>query len=753
MKIIKNIILIYITVLYTINVYSQKSNYNKFLSEFSIATYSSLTGNDWDSFYQRNSSLWITADTTNYKIYNKKNGNDILHCIEKTNNKDEEIFIFSNIRNTEIKSDSIVFSMNVLIPDKNNILDIYISNESFSHHSSFKTNNKWQNCIIGIPNNYTDGNTSIKVCVAAKLFNNTDKIYLKNIDLHENNIKDTDNRISQENINDHEFDTSSRISFPADNINDEHVKRLETLCLVWGFMKYYHPDIRSGKRDWNYDLLRMLPTVFNANSYKDFCRELDNSIPLNSININNNYKNKDSIISQIRKGWINPRKLGKRLYKRILPMNTYGCMDNHIYCVGFLQGDNEEMNEKIVYFPNETSYNNISVEDAGYRILALFRFWNMMYYFHPYMYQKEKQWIKALPDYIRMFAKADNKKDFDIACTLIANALKDTHTEIYGQETNVAGTQIWNTHYLPFDFKLIHDNRLLVMKPLTKEAEKCSLKKGDYILRVNGKRIKDIRNEKLKYSNFGKTSLDQYDDAYASFTGDNVTYTIKRGGKKMNVTINDFRKYWGTFTTERIDTIKTIDNDILYINLAKITFDRLKDVLPTAKNKKGIIFDMRGYPDRWNDTRRVIADFLYPQQQTVWNYAYADLQNPGTFRINKHKGIFGKGNSDYYKGKTVVIVDGMTMSAAEHIAAIICKSPNGMSVGEPTGGVLGRVSYAPFISGRAMRFTGTGIYLPSGECTYPDGIHIDKEVYPSPMDIGNNIDGKIRTAVNIIKNE
>ena len=240
-----------------------------------------------------------------------------------------------------------------------------------------------------------------------------------------------------------------------------------------------------------------------------------------------------------------------------------------------------------------------------------------MYYFHPYMYQKEIAWIHNLQNYIRMFAEADNTKDFDIACTVVANALKDTHTELYGLETNVAGTLIWNEHYLPFDFKLIKGDRLLVVKALTHEAERCSLKVGDYILKVNGKSIKGIRDERTRYSNFGKVSLDQYDDAYASFPGDSVRYTIKRDEKEMDININDVNVYWGDFIREKTDTIKMMDNDICYINLGCIPYETLKELLPNIKDKKGIIFDMRGYPDNWNETRKEIARFLYPEQQVT----------------------------------------------------------------------------------------------------------------------------------------
>lgn len=747
MQKIKNTILIYIMILYTVNVYSQEASYNRFLHDFPIATYSSLVGNNWKSFYLRNSPIWITPSIENYNIYNKNENSEIIHCIEKNNDKDEDILIFSSIPITNTQYDSITFSTNIFIPEKNNRLDIFISNKEYSYNTSFKTNKSWQNIRVKIPCTNKEDNI-IKICLSVKAIKTGDKIYLKNISLPYNDYKNVKDSTEKKSI--HEFDKSSGFSIPSTGISKKHLKRLETLCLVWGFMKYYHPDIRKGEYDWNYELIRMLPFVFNDKSYDSFCKDINTFIPQCRIDNKGKIFNNDTIVSQIKKKWINTDILKKNLYKRIYQMNQSGCEDSNIYCVGYLHGDDEEKNEKVIYFPNETSYDNITIKDDGYRILALFRFWNMMYYFHPYMFQKEEFWISNLQNYIRMFADADNVKDFDIACTVVANALKDTHTELYGLKTNVAGTLIWNEHYLPFDFKLIKDDRLLVVKALTHEAERCSLKVGDYILKVNGKSIKEIRDERTRYSNFGKLSLDQYDDAYASFPGDSVRYTIKRDEKEMDININDVNVYWGDFISEKTDTIKMMDNDICYINLGCIPYETLKELLPNIKDKKGIIFDMRGYPDNWNETRKEIARFLYPKQQVTWNYAYADTQYPGTFRKSKYKGTFGENNPEYYKGKSIVLVNGMTMSAAEHVAEIISNSHNSIVIGEQTGGVLGRISYAPFISGRAARFTGTAVYFPNGDCTYPNGIHIDKYVYPMPNDVRNNIDRKIKTATDII---
>ena len=39
---------------------------------------------------------------------------------------------------------------------------------------------------------------------------------------------------------------------------------LEVLCKVWGFLKYYHPEVCRGNYNWDYELFRVLPQIANA---------------------------------------------------------------------------------------------------------------------------------------------------------------------------------------------------------------------------------------------------------------------------------------------------------------------------------------------------------------------------------------------------------------------------------------------------------------------------------------------------------
>ncbi|TKG87665.1 hypothetical protein EYV94_28080 [Puteibacter caeruleilacunae] len=50
-------------------------------------------------------------------------------------------------------------------------------------------------------------------------------------------------------------------------ISNPHIdstKKLVSICRVWGFLKYYHPEVASGNFNWDQQLIEILPKVQKA---------------------------------------------------------------------------------------------------------------------------------------------------------------------------------------------------------------------------------------------------------------------------------------------------------------------------------------------------------------------------------------------------------------------------------------------------------------------------------------------------------
>src|SRR5210317_97396 len=63
---------------------------------------------------------------------------------------------------------------------------------------------------------------------------------------------------------DKEFDNGSRVEML--NLIPERTASLVLLGRVWGFLKYYHPEIAMGNYNWDYELFRVLPKYLNESN-------------------------------------------------------------------------------------------------------------------------------------------------------------------------------------------------------------------------------------------------------------------------------------------------------------------------------------------------------------------------------------------------------------------------------------------------------------------------------------------------------
>ena len=55
-------------------------------------------------------------------------------------------------------------------------------------------------------------------------------------------------------------------------------QKLAATCKVWGYLKYYHPQVASGKTDWDKQLFEVLPKIEQANTKEEFSFVLENWI-------------------------------------------------------------------------------------------------------------------------------------------------------------------------------------------------------------------------------------------------------------------------------------------------------------------------------------------------------------------------------------------------------------------------------------------------------------------------------------------
>ncbi len=82
-------------------------------------------------------------------------------------------------------------------------------------------------------------------------------------DIYDPNIGEV---IAKANL-DNEFDVGSRVQFP--DLDESALANLQILGRIWGFLKYYHPEISNGNIDWDSTLIvfiKKMETIKNNDS-------------------------------------------------------------------------------------------------------------------------------------------------------------------------------------------------------------------------------------------------------------------------------------------------------------------------------------------------------------------------------------------------------------------------------------------------------------------------------------------------------
>ena len=55
-------------------------------------------------------------------------------------------------------------------------------------------------------------------------------------------------------------------------------EKLTSLCKIWGFLKYYHPNVADGSKNWDEQLFQILPKVEEAQTATEFSLVMGNWI-------------------------------------------------------------------------------------------------------------------------------------------------------------------------------------------------------------------------------------------------------------------------------------------------------------------------------------------------------------------------------------------------------------------------------------------------------------------------------------------
>jgi len=543
---------------------------------------------------------------------------------------------------------------------------------------------------------------------------------------------------------DKEFVSTSKIKDFTPN--DFQIQNLKTLGLVWGFLKYYHPEITKGNYNWDFELFRITPKILAATTSTerdivllDWIKKLGEVKEGKPEKLN---PQEIKIVPDL--DWLNKSGFSTELQNHLLKTKNANRSNKHYYI---------DFNPKVgnPKFQNESSYSKISFLDTGYRLLALFRYWNMIQYFFPNRELIGEDWKNVLEEFIPKIVIAKDKTEYTVSMLELIARIHDTHANIWGD--NKVLNAYWGKNYPAFETNFIEEQAVVTDFYDDELAKKSNIQIGDVIMKINDKEVSDIVKERIKFypaSNYPTKLRDigpellRSNDSIQNITykRNNQIYTQKIKLFPTSI-VNIYKKY------DRIDTsFYFIDKDIAYINNGSIKRKELPEIFKKIQNAKALIIDDRNYPSEF--VLFVLSKHLQPKSSPFVKFSKGSIKTPGLFVYTDFTKS-GINNSDYFKGKVIILVNETTQSSAEYHAMAYRTAPNATVIGSTTAGADGNVSSIRLPGGISTMISGIGVYYPDGRETQRIGIVPDIEVKPTIEGIKNGKDEVLEKAIEFIR--
>lgn len=539
--------------------------------------------------------------------------------------------------------------------------------------------------------------------------------------------------------------TSAKSNVQLDSLlTKNQQENLYVLAKLWGFLKYHHPDVASGKDNFDNELFKIIQPVTNAPN-----AEKRNELLLNWINSLGNemdYRmSKELPVKDVHiapnLAWINDKHIfSDDLIKKLNSIYAHRNRSDNAY-VKLMPG---VLNPS---FEGEEKYSAMTGDDDGLRMLGLFRYWNTIEYFYPSKYLIKENWDDVLKEFIPKFAADRASLGYKLNCLKLINRIHDTHASIYGDKEL---GDYFGINYSVVRARMIQ-SKLIVTHIIDSALAKDDLiRVGDEILTVNGKTIAQCHKDMEQILCASNPSAADRNFATAFLlrgSGDSLAINYDHDGvvKNGRLTLYPMQTVNAAATKKynAEPTYKLLNDSIGYITLATAKVDDLKTIFKTFENTKGIIIDIRNYPAAFMTFE--MAKYIKPASSPFVKFTNGNIDNPGLFTF-KYAVSNGVKNKDYYKGRIVILVDERTQSSAEYQTMALRTAPNAIVMGSQTAGADGNVSMVYFPGGFSSYISGIGVFYPDGKETQGIGIVPDIEVKPTVKGIKNGVDELLEKA-------
>ncbi len=539
----------------------------------------------------------------------------------------------------------------------------------------------------------------------------------------------------------------------SDSLFAQKAENIEVLCKVWGFLKYYHPEVRKGKYNWDNELLKIMPSVINATTGEKrnilLCNWIDSFGKVKSGKRRFNAIDSATVVQWPDYSWFkDTAKFGTELIERLSTIKNAKRTNKNYY--GKIISISKMFKLGSYNFEREVGYESISFPDSlNIRLLGLFRYWNIIQYCYPYRYLTDQEWNDVLTESIPAFYNSNNSDSYANALFLITAKTNDGHSSTQ----NKNGFSSFPSYYFaPYIISNIDGSVVVFGKYSIKCEYAFQLEQGDVIRKINGIEIEKLVDERLKYmggshiqSTVGRAS------AFLLSSMKDTTYhvAVLRDKKliELDVKLISFSQLDYNYYCKE-EKKMFITDSVVYFTPCTYSEYKAKNIEKILSGCKSLIIDLRYYSANNWWMWQFISDKLLPNKIKYSCISELNNKYPGMFIIKDYQKI-GRKNKNYFKGKIVVIVNRNVMSSYEHLTLALQACPNTIVVGCHTAGANGNVLPFKLPGGFRSRISSLGVYYPDGYQLQRNGVKIDVVVSPTIEGLRQDRDEQLEKAIEI----
>lgn len=522
------------------------------------------------------------------------------------------------------------------------------------------------------------------------------------------------------------------------------IENLQVLGKVWGFLKYHHPVVVAGRRQWDFELFRTLPAVLAARDraaaqrvMASWVRSLGEVPPCTSC-----AEPPTNPKAAPRLGWLqDTARLGKDLSAQLVAIHARRPKVAEQFYVKLAGGVGNPD------FSNELWYSRQDDPDAGYRLLALFRWWNVIEYWFPSRDLIGEDWDATLREFIPRMANARGREAYQLELLALIDRIHDTHASLGG---GLGVQPPRGLAYVPVAVRFVEGQAVVSMFLNPRLGPATGLRPGDAIRAIDGTPVDTlVARWRAAYpaSNESARLRDMALNLLRGAEGPVRLQVVRDGAQTELVCLRapaDSSDRRAQYVHDQPGpAVRRLSPDIAYLKMSSVSMDDVPKYLEAMAGARCVVIDIRNYPAAF--LVFALGQHLVRENTPFVRFTMGDPANPGAFVMREPLGLAPV--SPWVEGQIVILVDEVTQSSAEYTTMAFRARPGALVVGSQTAGADGNVSTVPLPGGYRSRISGLGVYYPDGRETQRIGIVPDLVVRPTIAGIRAGRDEVLEAAV------